>query len=118
MQGDIKKASDTNSSLFLVYTKVYSCMCVYDITHAYLSPHNNEIYTHTHRYACYQGQSRAHGVEDRLYIHCNYCLQDMNGKTGLDHLTPLKEIKARPDLDILKGKFRPKRGGVNCKGRD
>jgi len=25
----------------------------------------------------------------------------MNGKTGLDHLTPLKEIMARPNLDIL-----------------
>jgi len=48
-----------NSSLFLVYTKVYSFMCVYDVTHAYLSPHKNEIYrlthtnTHTHRYAWY-----------------------------------------------------------------
>jgi len=25
----------------------------------------------------------------------------MNGKTGLEHLTSLKEIKARPNLDIL-----------------
>jgi len=55
------------SSLFLVYTKVYSYMCVYDVTHAYLSPNKNEIYwlthtyTHTHRYVCYQGQSRTHG---------------------------------------------------------
>jgi len=40
-------------------------------------------------------------MEDRLYIHCIYCLQAMNGKTGLDHLTPLKEIKRRPNLDIL-----------------
>ena len=40
-------------------------------------------------------------MEDRLYIHRNYCLQDMKGKIGLDHLTPLKEIKARPNLDIL-----------------
>ena len=40
-------------------------------------------------------------MEDRLYIQCNYCLQDINGKTGLDHLTPLKEIKVRPNLDIL-----------------
>jgi len=40
-------------------------------------------------------------MEDRLYIHRNYCLQDINGKTGLDHLTPLKEIKVRPNLDIL-----------------
>jgi len=44
-----------------------SCICVYDVTHAYLSPNKNEIYwfthtyTHTHRYACYQGQSRTHG---------------------------------------------------------
>ena len=37
-------------------------------------------------------------MEDRLYIHRNYCLQDINGKTGLDHLTPLKEIKAHPTL--------------------
>ena len=37
----------------------------------------------------------------RLYIHHNYCIQDMNGKTGLDHLTSLKEINARPNLDIL-----------------
>jgi len=40
-------------------------------------------------------------MEDRLYIHCDYCLQDINGKTGLDHLTPFKEIKARPNLDVL-----------------
>ena len=40
-------------------------------------------------------------MEDRLYIHRNYCLQDMNGKTGLDHLTPLKKIKTRRNLDIL-----------------
>jgi len=55
-----------NSSRFLVYTKVYSWVCVYDVTHACLSPNRNEIYwlthtyTHTHRYACYQGQSRTH----------------------------------------------------------
>ena len=40
-------------------------------------------------------------MEDRLYIHRNYCLQDINGKTGLDHLTPLWKITARPNLDIL-----------------
>jgi len=40
-------------------------------------------------------------MEDRLYIHRNYCLQDMNRKTGLDHLTSLKKIHARPNLDIL-----------------
>ena len=40
-------------------------------------------------------------MEDRLYIHRNYCLQDVNGKTGLDHLTSLKEIKVLPNLDIL-----------------
>jgi len=28
----------------LGYTNVYSCMCVYDVTHSYLSPNNNEIY--------------------------------------------------------------------------
>jgi len=56
-----------NSSLFFVYTKVYSCMCVYDVTHAYLSSNKNEIYwpthtnTHTYRYAWYQGQGWAHG---------------------------------------------------------
>ena len=38
---------------------------------------------------------------DRLYIHHNYCLQDINWKTGLEHLTPLEEIKARPNFDIL-----------------
>jgi len=37
-------------------------------------------------------------MEDRLYIHRNYCLQDLNGKTGLEHLTSLAEIKARPNL--------------------
>ena len=37
----------------------------------------------------------------RLYIHHNYCLQDMNGKTGLDHLTSLKEINVRFNLDTL-----------------
>jgi len=40
-------------------------------------------------------------MDHRLYIHSNYCQQDINGKTGLDHLTPLKEIKVRPNLDIL-----------------
>ena len=40
-------------------------------------------------------------MEDRLYIHRKYCLQDMHGKTGLDHLTSLKEIMARPNLDQL-----------------
>ena len=35
---------------------------------------------------------------NRLYIHRNYCLQDMNGKTGLDHLTCLKEIKALTNI--------------------
>ena len=40
-------------------------------------------------------------MEDRLYIHRNHCLQDMNGRTGLDHLTSLKEINARINLDIL-----------------
>jgi len=40
-------------------------------------------------------------TEDRLYIHRDYCLQDIHGKTGLEHLTSLKEIKARPNLDIL-----------------
>jgi len=40
-------------------------------------------------------------MEDRLYIHRNYCLQDLNGKTGLEHLTSLAEIKARPNLAIF-----------------
>ena len=40
-------------------------------------------------------------IEDRFYIHRNYCLQDINGKTGLEHLTSLEEIKARPNLNIL-----------------
>jgi len=31
----------------------------------------------------------------------SYCLQDINGKTGLEHLTSLEEIQARPNLDIL-----------------
>ena len=33
-------------------------------------------------------------MEDRLYVHRNYCLQDMNGKTELDHLTSLKERRS------------------------
>jgi len=37
-------------------------------------------------------------MEDRLYIHRNYCLQDINGKTGLEHLTSLEDIKARSNL--------------------
>jgi len=46
-------------------------------------------------------------MEDRIYIRHNNCLQDMNGKTGLGHLTSLKElkalkeIKARPNFDKL-----------------
>jgi len=40
-------------------------------------------------------------MEDRLYIYRNYCLQDIDGKTWLDHLIPLKEIKAYPILHIL-----------------
>ena len=31
----------------------------------------------------------------------SYCLQDINGKTGLEHLTSLGEIQARSNLDIL-----------------
>ena len=31
----------------------------------------------------------------------SYCLQDINGKTGLEHLTSLEDIKARLNLDIL-----------------
>jgi len=40
-------------------------------------------------------------MEDRLCIHRNYCLQDMTGKYGLDHLTSHKVITARPNLDKL-----------------
>ena len=40
-------------------------------------------------------------MEDRLYIHRNHCLQDLNGETGLEHLTSLAEIKARPNLAIF-----------------
>ena len=44
---------------------------------------------------------KVENMEDRLYIYRNYCLQDTNVKTGLDHLTSLKEIKALTNLDIL-----------------
>jgi len=40
-------------------------------------------------------------VENRIFVHCTYCLQTMNGKTGFQHLTSLQEINARPSLDIL-----------------
>ena len=80
-------------------------MCVYDVTHAYFS-HTQMKYTDLHIHIHIHPGMRATKVkvehmEDRLYIHRNYCLQDINGKTGLDHLTPLKEIKVRPNLDIL-----------------
>ena len=48
-----------------------------------------------------QGGGGGDITEERLYIHRNYCLQAINGKTGLEHLTSLEEIKARPNLDIL-----------------
>ena len=65
--GDIKKATDTK--VFSNHLDAISCKqrcTVYDVTHAYLSPYKNEIYwlthtyTHTHRYAGYQGRSRTH----------------------------------------------------------
>jgi len=65
------------------------------IQHAYLHTH---IHLHT---GMRPTKVKVEHMEDRLYIHRNYCLQDINGKTRLDHLTPLKEIKARPNLYIL-----------------
>ena len=61
-----------------------------------------DLHTHIHIHTGLRATKvKVEHVENQLYIHCNYCQQDMNGKTGLDHLTPLKEIKARPNLDIL-----------------
>jgi len=79
---------------------------VYMMSHTHICHQTKMKYTDLHTHIHIHTGMRATKVkvehmEDRLYIHRNYCLQDMNGKTGLDHLTPLKEIKARPNLDIL-----------------
>ena len=58
-----------------------------------------DLHTHIHIHTGIK--VKVEHMEDRLYIHRSYCLQDINGKTGLDHLTPFKEIKARPNLDVL-----------------
>ena len=62
-----------NSSLFLVYSKVYSCIvCLWDRLHLLVANKNNianktNMYfliltrTYTNRYACYQSESRTHG---------------------------------------------------------
>jgi len=61
-----------------------------------------DLHTHVHIHTGMRTTKvKVEHMEDRLYINCNYCVQDIKGKTGLDHLTPLKEIKARPNLDIL-----------------
>ena len=79
-----------NSFLFLVYSKVYSCIvCLWGRLHLLVANKTNianktNMYflihtrTYTNRYACYQSES----------------LKDLNGKTGLEHLTSLTEIKA------------------------
>ena len=72
-------------------------VCVYMMSHTHICHQTKMKYIHIHTGM----QSKTHGVEDWLYIHHNYCLQNINRKIGLDHLTPLKEIKARPNLDIL-----------------
>ena len=78
------------------------------MSHTHICHQTKTKYTdlHTHIHVHIHTGMRATKVkvehmEDRLYIHRNYCLQDMNGKTGLDHLTSLKDIKALPNLDIL-----------------
>jgi len=58
-----------NSSLFLVYSKVYSCIvCLWDRLHLLVANKNNiannfliHTRTYTNRYACYQSESRTHG---------------------------------------------------------
>ena len=71
------------------------------MSHTHFCHQTRTKYTdlHTHIHIHIHTSMRATKVkvehmEDRLYIHRNYCLQDMNGKTGLYHLTSLKEIKA------------------------
>ena len=61
-----------------------------------------DLHTHIHPHTGTRvTKVKVEHMEDWIYIHRNYSLQDINGKTGLDHLTPLKEIKARHNLDIL-----------------
>jgi len=61
-----------------------------------------DLHTHIHIHTGIRATKvKIEHMEDRLYIHRNYFLQNTNGKTRLDHLTPLKEIKAPPNLDIL-----------------
>jgi len=61
-----------------------------------------DLHTHIHIHTVMRATKiKVEHMEDRLYIHRNFCPQDLSGKTGLDHLTTLKEIKARPNLDIL-----------------
>ena len=77
---------------------------VYDVTHANASPNKTDIYLFAHSHihtGMWATKLRVKHMEDRLFIHRNYCLQDMNGKFGLDHLTSLKGIKARLHLGQL-----------------
>ena len=83
-----------------------SHVCVYMMSHTHICHQTKMKYTDLHTHIHVHTGMRAtkvkvEHIEDRLYNHRNYGLQDMDGKTGLDHLTPLKEIKARPNLEIL-----------------
>ena len=61
-----------------------------------------DLHTHIHTQTGMRAtEVKVERMEDRLYTHRNYCLHDMNGKTGFDHLTSFKEISARLNLHIL-----------------
>ena len=88
------------------HTHIHVRVCMMSHTHichqtkAKYTDLHTRIHIHIHT-GMRSTKVKVEHMEDRLYIHRNYCLQDMNGKTGLDHLTSLKEIKALPNLDIL-----------------
>ena len=86
----------------------YIRVCVYMMSHTHIchqtKTKHTDLHTHIHIHI-HTGmrvtKAKVEHMEDRLYIHRNFCLQDMNGKTGSDHLTSLKEIKALPNPEIL-----------------
>jgi len=57
------------------------------------------LHTHAHTHTgMHATKWRVEHMEYRLFIHCNYFLQTVNGKTGFEHLTSDKEMNALPTL--------------------
>ena len=117
-------------SLLGLYQGIFMYVCIWCHTRIFVTKQKRNTLTYTHIHIHIHTGVRVTKVkvehmEDRFWIYRNdddcfyyhswrnnvviafgtlssfYCLQDMNGKTGLDHLNSLKEIKALPNLDIL-----------------